>query len=73
LGKVSVEYVPSNLRKPYGPEVVGGATERSRGRRRVQMSRIKRGVIAGVVAGVAVLGVVGAPATPAFADRVFCC
>ena len=39
-----------------------------------QMSRIKRGVIAGVVAGVAVLGVVGVPATPAFADNhVICC
>ena len=37
------------------------------------MSRIKRGIIAGVVAGVAVLGVVGVPATPAFADRSFCC
>ena len=33
------------------------------------MSRIKRGIIAGVVAGVAVLGVVGVPATPAFANQ----
>jgi len=37
------------------------------------MSRIKRGIIAGVVAGVAVLGLVGVPATPAFADRSICC
>jgi hypothetical protein len=37
------------------------------------MSRIKRGIIAGVVAGVAVLGVVGTPASPAFADRSYCC
>lgn len=37
------------------------------------MSRIKRGIVAGVVAGVAVLGVVVAPAAPASANRVLCC
>jgi hypothetical protein len=37
------------------------------------MSRIKRGIIAGVVAGVAVLGVVGVPSTPAFANHSPCC
>ena len=38
------------------------------------MSRIRRGIIAGVVAGVAVLGVVGVQAGPAFADNhVSCC
>jgi len=37
------------------------------------MSRIKLGIVAGVVAGVAVLGVVGVPATPAFANYSLCC
>jgi hypothetical protein len=37
------------------------------------MSRIKRGIIAGVVAGVTVLGVVGVPAAPALANKVSCC
>jgi hypothetical protein len=37
------------------------------------MSRIKRGIIASVVAGVAVLGVVGVPAAPAFATHSLCC
>jgi hypothetical protein len=37
------------------------------------MSRIKRAIIAGVVAGVAVLGVVGVPASPASANHVICC
>ena len=37
------------------------------------MSRIKRGIIAGVVAGVAVLGVVAVPAAPALANKSLCC
>lgn len=37
------------------------------------MSRIKRGIVAGLVAGVAVLGVVAVPAAPASANHSLCC